>query len=75
MKHRGYTDEAILEIQGWGFNTKRVQAGQEHADPAAGADACLSIRIHTHPTVRIQQKARFALRRSWFIYSRLGNPY
>ena len=27
----------IRDSKNWGFNTKQVQAGQEHADPATGA--------------------------------------
>ncbi len=62
----------IRDSKNWGFNTKQVQAGQEHADPATGL---------------IYQSASYAFRQCGFsrgkicskgeagsIYSRLGNP-
>jgi len=65
----------IRDSKNWGFNTKQVQAGQEHADPATGARC---VPIYQSASYAFDSadsaEARFALREAGSIYSRLGNP-
>lgn len=65
----------IRNSENWGFETKQIHIGQEHADPATGARA-VPIYASTSFVFEDCRHAEdlFALRESGNIYGRLTNP-
>lgn len=65
----------VRDSKNWGFNTKQVLAGQEHADPATDARAVPIYATAAYVFHDAQHASdRFGLRDAGNIYGRLTNP-